>query len=212
MFAARSLPHDFAWHSASSETSRAAIGERGTSRPRSCTPPPAPRTTCRVCSKGGWCSRPPMAARKRGFIRFPLGGNSPPRRNCARCSPAPSRHETPGNTSGSRHAIELRNGSRHAAHPTTRQQSFRYPGGRYWSVAEYVIRQPSDGEGPPSQSVLRFTAGARSLDVTAWPGDWRSYSDYQLSDLLWRSFPRDMTAPTQPGEFRRRRGELDAQP
>ncbi len=91
-------------------------------------------------------------------------------------------------------------------------RSFRYPGGRYWSVAEYVIRQPSDGEGPPSHSVLRFTAGARSLDVTTWPGEWRSYSDYQLSDLLWRSFPRDMTAPPQPGAFRRRRGELDAQP
>ena len=90
-------------------------------------------------------------------------------------------------------------------------RSFRYPGGRYWSVAEYVIRQPSDGEGPASRPVLRFTAGARSLDVTSWPAEWRNYSDYQLADLLWRSFPRESSASVDPSGFRRRRGEVDAQ-
>lgn len=94
---------------------------------------------------------------------------------------------------------------------STEGRSFRFPGGRYWSVAEYVIRQASDGDGPPSQAVLRFTAGARSLDVTAWPSDWRGYSDYQLADLLWRSFPRDLAAPGDSSTFRRRRGELDAE-
>ena len=91
-------------------------------------------------------------------------------------------------------------------------RSFRYPGGRYWSVAEYVIRQPSDGAGPPTQPVLRFTAGARSLDVTSWPADWRSYSDYQLADLLWRSFPRAPSGHAGDGALRRRRGEMDVQP
>lgn len=91
-------------------------------------------------------------------------------------------------------------------------RSFRYPAGRYWSVAEYVIRQPSDGEGPASRSVLRFTAGARSLDVTAWPSEWRNYSDYQLADLLWRSFPRESSVAADPSGYRRRRGEVDAQP
>jgi hypothetical protein len=90
-------------------------------------------------------------------------------------------------------------------------RSFRYPGGRYWSVAEYTIRQPSDGEGPATRGVLRFTAGARSLDVSSWPADWRSFSDYQLADLLWWSFPRDTLGNPEPGGFQRRRGEVDAQ-
>ena len=90
-------------------------------------------------------------------------------------------------------------------------RSFRYPGGRYWSVAEYIIRRPSDGEGPATLPVLRFTAGARSLDVREWPAEWRSYSDHQLADLLWRSFPRESSEGAGPGGFRRRRGELDAE-
>ena len=90
-------------------------------------------------------------------------------------------------------------------------RSFRYPGGRYWSVAEYIIRQQSDADGPPTHPVLRFTAGARSLDVTTWPSDWRSFSDYQLADLLWRSFPREMPRDSDDSTFRRRRGELDAE-
>ena len=98
-----------------------------------------------------------------------------------------------------------------AERTSTESRSFRYPGGRYWSVAEYVIRQPSDGEGVASLPVLRFTAGARSLDVKKWPPEWRSYSDHQLADLLWRSFPRSSSESIQPGAFRRRRGELDAQ-
>jgi hypothetical protein len=99
-----------------------------------------------------------------------------------------------------------------AERTSSEARSFRYPGGRYWSVAEYVIRQPSDGDGPPTLPVLRFTAGARSLDVRSWPADWRSYSDHQLADLLWRSFPRPVDTVAEAGAFRRRRGELDAHP
>jgi len=98
-----------------------------------------------------------------------------------------------------------------AERTSTESRSFRYPGGRYWSVAEYVIRRPSDGDGPPTLPVLRFTAGARSLDVREWPAEWRSFSDHQLADLLWRSFPRESNEPAVPGGFRRRRGELDAE-
>ncbi|MFL5560091.1 MAG: hypothetical protein ACJ79K_01325 [Gemmatimonadaceae bacterium] len=89
-------------------------------------------------------------------------------------------------------------------------RSFRYPGGRYWSVAEYVISRPGGAVGGPSQHVLRFTAGARTLDVTSWPSTWRSFSDHQLADLLWRSFPRTSSGPPTIGGYRRRRGELDA--
>lgn len=97
-----------------------------------------------------------------------------------------------------------------AERTSTESRSFRYPGGRYWSVAEYVIRQPSDGAGPATLAVLRFTAGARSLDVRSWPPEWRGYSDHQLADLLWRSFPRSSDGAPAVGSFRRRRGELDA--
>jgi hypothetical protein len=84
-------------------------------------------------------------------------------------------------------------------------RSFRYPGGRYWSVAEFVVRPPGTAS---DRHVLRFTAGARSLDTASWPKDWRSFSDHQLADLLWRSFPRDPGSGNPTGN-RRRRGEAD---
>lgn len=93
----------------------------------------------------------------------------------------------------------------HRSSPEAR--SFRYPGGRYWAVAEYVVRAPGGRHEVP---VLRFTAGARSLDTARWPRDWRGYSDHQLADLLWRSFPRDPRAQSRT-ENRRRRGEIDAE-
>jgi hypothetical protein len=87
-------------------------------------------------------------------------------------------------------------------------RSFRYPGGRYWSVAEFVIHRHSEESGLARRRVLRFTAGARTLDSTSWPDDWRNYSDHQLADLLWRSFPRAASERRTPVNFRRRRGEL----
>ena len=84
-------------------------------------------------------------------------------------------------------------------------RSFRYPGGRYWSVAEFMVRPPG---GSGDVRVLRFTAGSRSLDTTRWPSNWRSFSDHQLADLLWRSFPRDPRAGNPTGN-RRRRGEMN---
>jgi hypothetical protein len=87
-------------------------------------------------------------------------------------------------------------------------RSFRYPGGRYWSVAEYAVNRHSDEAGVGRHRVLRFTAGARTLDSTSWPAEWRNFSDHQLADLLWRSFPRAVTEPRTTVNFRRRRGEL----
>jgi hypothetical protein len=93
---------------------------------------------------------------------------------------------------------------------STECRSFRYPGGRYWSVAEYVLRRPFDDSGATTRRVLRFTAGARTLDSSSWPPGWRSFSDHQLADLLWRSFPRTTDERSAAGDFRRRRGDLDA--
>ena len=83
---------------------------------------------------------------------------------------------------------------------TAQSRSFRFPNGRFWSVAEWST-SVSGGEGG-ARTVLRFSAGARSLDLTNWPKDWRGYSDSQLASLLVEGFPR---APkTNPTTFRRR--------
>jgi hypothetical protein len=57
-------------------------------------------------------------------------------------------------------------------------RSFRYPGGRLWSAA---IAPHSDiAVGP----VLRFTAGARTIDLERYPRDWPDLPDDSLIDLL----------------------------
>ena len=77
-------------------------------------------------------------------------------------------------------------------------RTFRYPGGRVWTVC--VIRHPKGG-GPP---VLRFTAGARDIDLPDWPKDWADYREDQLVDLLRRAAPRPRALPPRPGTPRRR--------
>jgi hypothetical protein len=77
-------------------------------------------------------------------------------------------------------------------------RTFRYPGGRFWTVC--VIRRP-EGGGPP---VLRFTAGARDIDLRDWPKDWADYRDEQLVDLLRQAAPRPHGLPPGPGTPRRR--------
>lgn len=71
-------------------------------------------------------------------------------------------------------------------------RTFRYPGGRIWAVC--VIQHPENG-GP---AVLRFTAGARNIDLEDWPKDWADYPDERLVDLLRRAAPR-----LQPGQVSR---------
>jgi len=76
-------------------------------------------------------------------------------------------------------------------------RTFRYPGGRIWvaSVAE------SDGAGPP---VLRFTAGARNIDLPDWPKDWVDYADDRLVQLLRKASPRAPSGARPPNAPRRR--------
>jgi hypothetical protein len=75
-------------------------------------------------------------------------------------------------------------------------RSFKYPGGRLWTVC--VIDHPEDG-GP---RVLRFTAGARHLDMRTWPKDWVDLRDDQLIELLRAAAPRPASTP--PAGMRRR--------
>ena len=76
-------------------------------------------------------------------------------------------------------------------------RSFRYPGGRVWSAA---IAPHSDiAVGP----VLRFTAGARSIDLPQFPREWPDLPDDQLVDLLRYGAPRPIAKYT-PETPRRR--------
>ena len=86
---------------------------------------------------------------------------------------------------------------------TAQARSFRFPNGRFWSVAEWST-SASGGDGG-TRTVLRFSAGSRSLDLTNWPKDWRTFTDSQLASLLVDGFPR---APkTNPTTYRRRAGD-----
>lgn len=67
-------------------------------------------------------------------------------------------------------------------------RTFRYPGGRFWSV--WVVMRPEDG-GPP---VLRFQAGARWIDLRRWPTNWADQPDTALIQLLRTGAPRAPTA------------------
>ncbi|MDQ3950469.1 MAG: hypothetical protein M3282_08980 [Gemmatimonadota bacterium] len=77
-------------------------------------------------------------------------------------------------------------------------RTFRYPGGRYWTVC--VIRRPDEG-GPP---VLRFTSGARDIDLGDWPKDWADYRDEGLVELLRFAAPRPPGRAPGPDTPRRR--------
>ena len=82
-------------------------------------------------------------------------------------------------------------------------RSFRYPGGRLWTVC--VLVHPADG--PP---VLRFSAGTRTIDLKDWPKDWVDLLDDQLVELLRQAAPRHGAKP--PGEDTPRRRYDDPAP
>jgi hypothetical protein len=88
-------------------------------------------------------------------------------------------------------------------------RTFRYPGGRYWSVAEWTSVYGGGYSDAIERTVLRFTSGARSLDLTAWPKDWASAPDEQLIALLSRSFPRP-EGQRNPTDHRRRAADAQA--
>ena len=76
-------------------------------------------------------------------------------------------------------------------------RSFRYPGGRVWTVS--VTPHPTAHE----SRVLRFSAGGRVFDLEEWPHDWGDAPDEQLIALLRQASVRD-GGPPRPGTPRRR--------
>jgi hypothetical protein len=77
-------------------------------------------------------------------------------------------------------------------------RTFRYPGGRLWTVA--VLAHPEPGAGP----VLRFTSGARFIDLETWPKAWADEPNDRLAELLRNAAPRPATPNVDPATPRRR--------
>ena len=75
-------------------------------------------------------------------------------------------------------------------------RTFRYPTGRMWVAC--VVQEPG-----MTTSVLRFTAGSRSIDLEDWPKDWVDYQDEQLVDLLRSAAPRAPQPPSPDAPHRR---------
>ena len=69
-------------------------------------------------------------------------------------------------------------------------RTFRFPGGRFWTVTECAASAPAGSGAEKPRRVLRFMSGSRALDLTSWPSDWASASDADLADMLASSFPR----------------------
>lgn len=82
-------------------------------------------------------------------------------------------------------------------------RTFRYPGGRYWTVTEH----PTEATARRQPALLVFTSGARTLETRDRPPDWARMSDIELADLLYRSFPRSESDTNSAG-YRRRRGDF----
>lgn len=95
--------------------------------------------------------------------------------------------------------------------PRGTSRTFRFPSGRYWSVAEWTTTGDDGGRAAQPQAVLRFTAGKRSLDLTNWPGEWQHLSDAELAALLSRGFPRPANERNTT-DFRRRASDAHPTP
>ena len=95
-----------------------------------------------------------------------------------------------------------------APDPAPDSRTFRYPGGRVWIAQEVSMKVPAAVADEPAEywTILRFTSGERTMDLLTWPRDWMHYTDAELSDLLYRSFPRESTG-TNPTPFQRRRDD-----
>lgn len=95
-----------------------------------------------------------------------------------------------------------------ASDARTPVRTFRFPGGRFWTVMESTVNlgeRPHDGQ---QRRVLRFMSGTRALDLTSWPADWASRSDAELADLLAASFPRH-GEPSEEIAHRRRDSDIE---
>ena len=82
-------------------------------------------------------------------------------------------------------------------------RTFRFPGGRFWTVTECAASMTTRADEAEPHRVLRFMSGSRALDLTSWPSDWASRSDAELAELLTASFPRHSEESDEVAQRRR---------
>ena len=87
-------------------------------------------------------------------------------------------------------------------------RTFRFPGGRFWTVTECPASVTTGPDERTVRRVLRFMSGSRALDLTSWPEDWASRSDAELADLLTARFPRH-NDESDDAAHRRRSGDAE---
>jgi hypothetical protein len=85
-------------------------------------------------------------------------------------------------------------------------RTFRYPGGRVWTVCVVAV---IEGGGPP---VLRFASGLRSIDLKSWPKAWADMPDEALAVMLRQAAPRAATTKFDRDTPRRRWNDQPSQP
>lgn len=95
-----------------------------------------------------------------------------------------------------------------AADASQAVRTFRFPGGRFWTVSECASSTASGADESTPHRVLRFMSGTRALDVRTWPSDWASLSDSGLAELLTSSFPRH-AVDGDDGTYRRRSADSE---
>jgi hypothetical protein len=76
-------------------------------------------------------------------------------------------------------------------------RSFKYPGGRVWTVC--VCEHPEDGGAP----ALRFQSGLRHLDLRPWPKDWPDEPDARLVEMIRIAGKRPASTPGEGAPRRR---------
>jgi hypothetical protein len=97
-------------------------------------------------------------------------------------------------------------GATSSAGARTPVRTFRFPGGRFWTVTECDTGSTAPAAARRERSdrkVLRFMSGSRALDVTRWPRDWSTRPDVDLAELLAASFPRPQQVPGTSAHQRR---------
>jgi hypothetical protein len=85
-------------------------------------------------------------------------------------------------------------------------RSFRYPGGRLWTVCVVIF---PDAGGLP---VLRFQAGTRAIDLRSWPKAWADEPDYKLAEMLRDAAQRPPTTSFGPDTPMRRWNDRPPEP
>ena len=116
-----------------------------------------------------------------------------------------------GSGAFSRASAEVASNPLTAANPRGPVRTFRFPGGRFWTVTEVSVSGDAPERDPDATTkshILRFMSGSRWLDMKTWPRDWASLSDQALATLLTESFPRH-SDPHDAGSQHRRSSDAE---